>query len=141
MKHSVDDAWEYAFFQNNPDAGQAVNKAVSRKKRRKWRPLKIYLIISTIIIVGGIALALIGLTNDAIHSSISVTTVSGEKVQVEPGMAPVELPIFGMTDYDGIIGGLKTGAIIFGVWRVILIVFVFVLNSVRRKRAAKRYNP
>lgn len=35
MKHSVDDAWEYAFFQNNPGAGQAVNKAVSRKKRRK----------------------------------------------------------------------------------------------------------
>ena len=110
-----------------------------RKIPGKWLPLKIYLIATTLFVAIVVGLVFWSMESGVGASDIGVTDVNGMKCSVEPGMNPVELPIFGTVDYDGIISIIKNFTIIFVVWRILLLAAVYIFNYIRRQKTA--YHP
>lgn len=128
----------YRAPQTNAATASAAVPAYTPKPRKmpgKWRPLKIYLIATTLFVALVVGLVFWSMESGVGASGIGVTDVNGMEYSVEPGMNPVELPIFGMADYDGIISIIKNFTIGFVIWRVLLITAVFIFNYKRRQGA------
>lgn len=107
-----------------------------RKMPGKWKPLKVYLIVTTLFVALVVGLVFFSMSSGVGSSAMSIMNTSGEMVSIEPGMQPVDLFLFGTVDYDGLLSGIQTAAIVFAVWRVLLITAVYIFNYNRRKKAA-----
>ena len=87
-----------------------------RNAKRRWRPLKIYLIVTEIV----------------------VKDITGQSVKMLPDSEPVELALVGLTDYNGVVRlfyGMITGIV---VYRIVSIIAVFIINLLYRRRNAKK---
>lgn len=100
----------------------------------RWKPLKIYLIATTVFVALVFGLVFLSMNSGVGASAMSIMDVNGQMAAIEPGMEPATLILFGTVDYDGLIAGIKNAAIIFVIWRVVLTAAVYIFNSRRRRQ-------
>ena len=69
---------------------------------------------------------------------IVVKDITGQSVKMLPDSEPVELALVGLTDYNGVVR-LFYGTIIgIVIYRIVTILAVFIINSLYRRRNAKK---
>lgn len=106
--------------------------------RRRWRPLKIYLIATGLFAALVIGLYFYAAPSFSEGQAVTVKDINGQSVKMLPDSEPVELAIVGFTDYNGVVRlfyGTLAGIIIY---RVVTILAVFMINAVYRRRNAKK---
>lgn len=109
-----------------------------RNARRRWRPLKIYLILTGLFVALVLALYFYAAPSFSEGQEIVVKDITGQSVKMLPDSEPVELALVGLTDYNGVVRlfyGMITGIV---VYRIITIIAVFIVNLLYRKRNAKK---
>lgn len=109
-----------------------------RNAKRRWRPLKIYLIITGLFIALVLGLYFYAAPPFTEGQAIVVKDITGQSVKMLPESEPVELALVGLTDYNGVVR-LFYGAIIgIVVYRIVSIIAVFIINALYRRRNAKK---
>lgn len=109
-----------------------------RNARRRWRPLKIYLIVTGLFIALVLGLYFYAAPPFSEGQEIVVKDTTGQSVKMLPDSEPVELALVGLTDYNGVIRlfyGMITGI---AVYRTVSIIAVFIINLLYRRRNAKK---
>ncbi len=109
-----------------------------RNAKRRWRPLKIYLIVTGLFIALVFGLYFYAAPPFSEGQEIVVKDITGQSVKMLPESDPVELALVGLTDYNGIVRlfyGTITGIVIY---RTVSIIAVFIINFLYRKRNAKK---
>ena len=117
-----------------------VGKAakVKRNAKRRWRPLKIYLIVTGLFIALVLGLYFYAAPPFSEGQAIVVKDITGQSVKMLPDSEPVELALVGLTDYNGVVRlfyGMITGIV---VYRIVSIIAVFIINLLYRRRNAKK---
>ena len=109
-----------------------------RNAKRRWRPLKIYLIVTGLFIALVLGLYFYAAPPFSEGQAIVVKDITGQLVKMLPESEPVELALVGLTDYNGVVR-LFYGAIIgIVVYRIVSIIAVFIINLLYRRRNAKK---
>lgn len=109
-----------------------------RNAKRRWRPLKIYLIVTGLFIALVFGLYFYAAPPFSEGQAIVVKDISGQSVKMLPESEPVELALVGLTDYNGVVRlfyGTITGI---AIYRIVTIIAVFIINFLYRKRNAKK---
>ena len=109
-----------------------------RNAKRRWRPLKIYLILTGLFVALVLALYFYAAPSFSEGQEIVVKDITGQSVKMLPDSEPVELALVGLTDYNGVVRlfyGMITGIV---VYRIVSIIAVFIINSLYRRRNAKK---
>lgn len=109
-----------------------------RNAKRRWRPLKIYLIVTGLFIALVFGLYFYAAPPFSEGQEIVVKDINGQSVKMLPDSEPVELALVGLTDYNGVVRLFYktiTGIVIY---RISTIVAVFIVNFLYRKRNAKK---
>ena len=115
--------------------------AVSRYEynvQRRWRPLKIYLIITGLFIALVFILYFYAAPPFSDGQAVVVKDITGQSVKLLPDSEPVELAIVGATDYNGVVRlfyGTITGI---AVYRTATIFIAFISNSIYRRKNSKK---
>lgn len=109
-----------------------------RNAKRRWRPLKIYLIVTGLFIALVLGLYFYATPPFTEGQAIVVKDITGQSVKMLPESEPVELALVGLTDYNGVVR-LFYGAIIgIVVYRIVSILAAFIINALYRRRNAKK---
>lgn len=109
-----------------------------RNARRRWRPLKIYLVLTGLFIALVLGLYFYAAPSFSEGQEIVVKDITGQSVKLLPDSDPVELALVGLTDYNGVVR-LFYGTIIgIVIYRIATILAVFIINSLYRRRNAKK---
>lgn len=109
-----------------------------RNARRRWRPLKIYLVLTGLFIALVLGLYFYAAPSFSEGQEIVVKDITGQSVKLQPDSDPVELALVGLTDYNGVVR-LFYGTIIgIVIYRIATILAVFIINSLYRRRNAKK---
>ena len=109
-----------------------------RNAKRRWRPLKIYLIVTGLFIALVLGLYFYAAPPFSEGQEIVVKDITGQSVKMLPDSEPVELALVGLTDYNGVVRlfyGMITGIV---VYRIVSIIAVFIINLLYRRRNAKK---
>ena len=109
-----------------------------RNAKRRWRPLKIYLIVTGLFIALVLGLYFYAAPPFSEGQEIVVKDITGQSVKMLPESEPVELALVGLTDYNGVVRlfyGMITGIV---VYRIVSIIAVFIINLLYRRRNAKK---
>ena len=120
---------------------QPTAAAVARYERnakRRWRPLKIYLIVTGLFIALVLGLYFYAAPHFTEGQVIVVKDITGQSVKMLPESEPVELALVGLTDYNGVVRlfyGTIVGIVIY---RIVTIIAVFIINSLYRRKNAKK---
>ena len=120
---------------------QPTAAAIARYERnaqRRWRPLKIYLIVTGLFIALVLGLYFYAAPPFSEGQEIVVKDITGQSVKMLPDSEPVELALVGLTDYNGVVRlfyGMITGIV---VYRIVSIIAVFIINLLYRRRNAKK---
>lgn len=106
--------------------------------QRKWRPLKIYLIVTGMFVALVLGLYFYAAPSFTEGQAIVVKDITGQSVKMLPESEPVELALVGPTDYNGVVR-LFYGTIIgIVIYRIVTILAVFIINSLYRRGNAKK---
>lgn len=109
-----------------------------RNAKRRWRPLKIYLIVTGLFIALVLGLYFYAAPPFSEGQEIVVKDITGQSVKLLPDSEPVELALVGLTDYNGVVR-LFYGTIIgIVIYRIATILAVFIINLLYRRRNAKK---
>lgn len=106
--------------------------------KRRWRPLKIHLIVTGLFIALVLGLYFYAAPPFSEGQEIVVKDITGQSVKMLPDSEPVELALVGLTDYNGVVRlfyGMITGIV---VYRIVSIIAVFIINLLYRRRNAKK---
>ena len=106
--------------------------------RRRWRPLKVYLIATGLFVALVLGLYFYAAPSLSEGQAIVVKDITGQSVKLLPESDPVELALVGPTDYNGVIRLFYTTVVGAVVYRIVTIVGVFVINALYRKRNAQK---
>ena len=109
-----------------------------RNAKRRWRPLKIYLVVTGLFIALVLGLYFYAAPPFSEGQEIVVKDISGQSVKMLPDSEPVQLALLGLTDYNGVVRlfyGMITGIVIY---RIVSIIAVFIINSLYRRKNAKK---
>ena len=109
-----------------------------RNAKRRWRPLKIYLIVTGLFIALVLGLYFYAAPPFSEGQEIVVKDITGQSVKMLPDSEPVELALVGLTDYNGVVRlfyGMITGIV---VYRIVSIIAMFIINLLYRRRNAKK---
>ena len=109
-----------------------------RNAKRRWRPLKIYLVVTGLFIALVLGLYFYAAPPFTEGQTIVVKDITGQSVKMLPESEPVELALVGLTDYNGVVR-LFYGAIIgIVVYRIVSILAAFIINALYRRCNAKK---
>lgn len=109
-----------------------------RNARRRWWPLKIYLIGTGLFIALVLGLYFYAAPSFSAGQAIVVKDITGQTVKMLPDSEPVKLALVGFTDYNGVVR-LFYGTIIgIVVYRVVTILAVFIINLLYRRSNSKK---
>ncbi len=109
-----------------------------RNARRRWRPLKIYLIVTGLFIALVLGLYFYAAPPFTEGQEITVKDITGQSVKMLPESEPVELALVGLTDYNGVVRLFYGTVIGIVIYRIVAIIAVFIINSLYRRRNAKK---
>ena len=122
-------------------SSKASTAAIARYERnaqRRWRPLKLYLIITGLFVALVLGLYFYAAPAFEEGQAVVVKDAAGQTVKLLPDSEPVELALVGRTDYNGVIRLFYTTVIGLVIYRVAAIAVTFILNALYRKRNAKK---
>lgn len=122
------------FTQSSP----SLLSKYERNAKRRWRPLKVYLIVTGLFVALVLGLYFSAAPSFSEGQAIVVKDITGQSVKMLPESDPVDLAFVGKTDYNGVVRlfyATVTGA---AVYRAVTIAAVFIINAVYRKINAKK---
>ena len=108
------------------------------KARRRWRPLKVYLIGTGLFIALVLGLYFAAAPDFSYGQPVVVRDITGQSVSLVPDSEPVRLALVGLTDYDGVIRlfyGTLIGTVIY---RIVTILAAFIGNKLYRRKNAQK---
>lgn len=120
-----------------PTSAALISKYEYNAKRR-WRPLKAYLIITGLFVALVLGLYFLTAPTFSGDQAIVVKDISGQTVKMLPDSEPVELKFVGFRDYNGVVRLFYETVVGVAVYRIITIAASFIINSIYRKNNAKK---
>lgn len=106
--------------------------------QRRWRPLKIYLIVTGLFIALVLILYFYAAPPFTEGQAIVVKDIAGQSVKLLPDSEPVELAIVGTTDYNGVVKLFYSTLTGIAVYRTATIFIAFISNSIYRRSNSKK---
>lgn len=122
----------------SPQPSSSAIARYERNAQRRWRPLKIYLIATGLLVALILGLYFYAAPSFSEGQAIVVKDITGQSVKMLPDSEPVKLAFVGLTDYHGVVRLFYTTIVATVIYRIVTIVAVFAINALYRRTNAKK---
>lgn len=116
----------------------ALISRYEKNAKRRWLPLKLYLIITGLFVVFVYGMYFLTASPFEYGQAVVVKDISGNTLKLLPDSEPVELAFVGFTDYNGVVSLFYKTVVGVIIYRLAAILGAFILNSLYRRKNAKK---